>query len=418
MMTPIKELIEEIKNGRPVILVDDEDRENEGDIVIAAEHITPEWVNFMIKECRGLVCLSLPAEQIEKLRLPMMVSESENFSKNKTAFTLSIEAASGVTTGVSAADRAHTILTAIKSNIKYGEVVSPGHIFPLKAQSGGVLRRAGHTEGAVDLARMAGKIPAGVICEIIKDDGTMARVPDLEKFCLKHGLKMGSIAELIKYRVETEKFVEEVAASELPMKVGTGFKIRVFKNLLDGAEHVVLQKGEVDPAKPVLVRVHSECMTGDIFGSLRCDCGEQLQKALQMIEEEGSGLVLYLRQEGRGIGLTNKIRAYALQEEKGLDTVDANIHLGFKSDQRDYGVGAQILRSLGAHQLRLLTNNPSKRAGLSGYGLSIVERVPLVVVPQEKNKRYLETKVIRMGHLLGGSEIKQAARTENGVAVK
>ncbi len=397
-MHNIVDLIEDLKKGKPVVLVDDEDRENEGDLVIAAESITPEIVNFMIKECRGLVCLSMGPSQIKKLDINLMVPENSNFSKNKTAFTVSIEAATGVTTGVSAADRSHTIKTAVNPNLKAGEIVSPGHVFPLIAQEGGTLKRAGHSEGSVDLAVLAGKTPAGVICEIINDDGTMARVPDLEKFCLKHGLKMGTIADLIKFRIENETFVEEVAQSLLPTKFGKNFKFRVFKNKLDGAEHVVIQNGEIDPEKPTLVRVHSECMTGDIFGSLRCDCGEQLDKALSMIEEEGSGLVLYLRQEGRGIGLTNKIKAYALQE-KGMDTVDANIHLGFKADERDYGIGAQILRAVGLKKIRLLTNNPSKRAGLSGYGLAIVERVPLKTFPHHINKNYLMTKVIRMGHL-------------------
>lgn len=395
-MNTTLELIEEIKNARPIVLVDDEDRENEGDLVFAAEHTTPELINFMIKECRGLVCLSMPAEYAESLGLNLMVPESLNLSKNKTAFTLSIEATHGVTTGVSPKDRAHTILTAIKDNLKSSEITSPGHIFPLMAKSGGVLKRAGHSEGSVDLAKLAGFKPFGVICEIINDDGTMARAADLEKFCVKHNLKIGSIADMIKHRIQTESFVEEVAQSNLPIKTGSGFKIRVFKNKLDGHEHVVLQKGEVTQ-EPTLVRVHSECMTGDVFGSLKCDCGEQLHKAIDIIEKEGRGLVLYLRQEGRGIGLTNKIKAYELQE-KGMDTVEANIHLGFKPDQRDYGIGAQILRACGIKNIKLITNNPSKRAGLSGYGLSIVERIPLNIKSNVSNVEYLKTKKAKMGH--------------------
>lgn len=400
-MNTIQELIEEIKLGRPVVLVDDEDRENEGDLVVAADAATPDIVNFMIKECRGLVCLSMEPDQIEKLNLRLMVSDVYNKSKNKTAFTTSIEAATGVSTGVSPADRAHTIKTAINPQVVLGEIVSPGHVFPLRAQEGGVLKRAGHSEGSVDLAKLAGRHASAVICEIINDDGTMARLPELIKFCEKHRLKIGTIADLIKHRVQTESFVEEVAASQLPIKFGTGFKIRVFKNKLDGNEHIVLQKGEISSAMPTLVRVHSECMTGDIFGSLRCDCGEQLQKALKMIDAHGSGVVLYLRQEGRGIGLSNKIKAYSLQEG-GLDTVDANLHLGFKADQRDYGIGAQILRTLGIKEIKLLTNNPHKRAGLNGYGLTIVDRVAIETPPQKDNLSYLKAKKERMGHLLEG----------------
>ncbi len=398
-MNTILELIEDIRLGKPVVLVDDEDRENEGDLVVAADAITPDLVNFMAKECRGLICLSLMPAQADRLRLPLMVTENVNGSPYRTAFTISIEAAKGVTTGISAQDRAKTILVASNPCALPSDVVMPGHIFPLRAQEGGVLKRAGHSEGSVDLAGFAGRNPAGVICEILNEDGTMARVPDLEKFCLKQSLKMGTIADLIRFRIQNESFVEEVAQSILPLKLGDGFKIRVFKNKLDQSEHLVIQMGEIKEGQPVLVRVHSECMTGDIFGSLRCDCGEQLQAALSLIEKEGAGVVLYLRQEGRGIGLVNKIKAYSLQD-KGMDTVDANTHLGFKPDERDYGIGAQILRSIGAHQLRLMTNNPAKRAGLGGYGLSIVQRVPLHIPHHSKNEKYLKTKVSRMGHLL------------------
>ena len=397
-MNSILELIEDIRLGKPVVLVDDEDRENEGDLIIAADAVSPQWINFMAHHCRGLICLAMDSQQVERLKLPLMVAEGENFSPHKTAFTVSIEAAQGVTTGISAYDRSRTVLSAIRPQATSKDIVSPGHIFPLRAQDGGVLRRAGHSEGAVDLARMSGRLPSGVICEIMNDDGTMSRLPDLEKFCQTHGIKMGTIADLIRFRVQNETLVEEVAQSQLPIHMGEGFQIRIFKNKLDQAEHIVLQKGKIEPGEPVLVRVHSECMTGDVFGSLRCDCGEQLEAALKMIEAEGRGALLYLRQEGRGIGLVNKIKAYALQD-RGMDTVDANVHLGFRPDERDYGIGAQILRAIGAERLRLMTNNPAKRAGLNGYGLSIVERVPLKIKPNHRNERYLKTKQIRLGHL-------------------
>jgi 3,4-dihydroxy 2-butanone 4-phosphate synthase / GTP cyclohydrolase II len=402
----ISELIEDIRNGKMVILVDDEDRENEGDLVIAAEYITPEIVNFMATKARGLICLSLSPQQIERLGLPMMVKEEQNFSPNKTAFTVSIEASTGVTTGISAADRAHTIRVASNPNAKPSDIIVPGHIFPIRAKPGGVLKRAGHTEGSVDLAVLAGLQPAAVICEVINDDGTMARVPDLRKFAEEHGIKIGTIVDLIRYRVQHETLVQEVASAKLPNSFGEAFTVRAFTNSIDSAEHLVLQMGEISPDEPLLVRVHSECMTGDVFGSQRCDCGPQLHKSMEMISKAGQGVILYLRQEGRGIGLANKIRAYQLQDQ-GMDTVEANLHLGFPMDRRDYGIGAQILRSIGIRKIRLLTNNPSKRVGLKGYGLEIVERVPLVVGANENNLGYLKAKREKMGHLFeSGSEIE------------
>jgi 3,4-dihydroxy 2-butanone 4-phosphate synthase/GTP cyclohydrolase II len=403
-MNTTEQLIEDIRSGKMVVLIDDEDRENEGDLVLAADFVTPETINFMAKEARGLICLSLTHEQIERLQLPLMVREETNFSPNKTAFTVSIEAAKGVSTGISAADRAHTIRIASRLDAKPIDVITPGHIFPIRAKDGGVLKRAGHTEGSIDLCRLAGLSPAAVICEVMNDDGTMARVGDLKTFAQKHGLKIGTIVDLIKYRLENESLVEEVAHAKLPNRFGEDFEVRAFRSVLDGTEHLVMQLGDISKGdQACLVRVHSECMTGDVFGSTRCDCGPQLHKAMEMISREGRGVILYLRQEGRGIGLVNKIRAYSLQD-KGLDTVEANVHLGFPPDARDYGIGAQILRAIGLNKIRLLTNNPSKRVGLKGYGIEVVGRVPLVVETHKNNAAYLDVKRDKMGHVFESIE--------------
>lgn len=397
-MNTIAELIEDVRNGKMVILIDDEDRENEGDLICAADFITPEIVNFMATQARGLICLSLSPEQIDRLQIPLMVKDEANFSPNKTAFTVSIEASAGVTTGISAADRAHTIRVASNPNAKPSDVIVPGHIFPIKAKPGGVLKRAGHTEASIDLARLAGLNPAAAICEVINADGTMARVNDLAKFAEQHNIKIGTIVDLINYRVQNETLVTEVASAKLPNVFGDAWTVRAFSNSIDNAEHLVLQMGDIDPEIPTLVRVHSECMTGDVFGSQRCDCGPQLHKAMEVIAAEGRGVVLYLRQEGRGIGLANKIRAYQLQDQ-GMDTVEANLHLGFPSDGRDYGIGAQILRTVGLRKIKLMTNNPKKKIGLKGYGLEIMDRVPLVVGEHANNVGYLKTKREKLGHL-------------------
>ena len=394
----VEEAIEQIRLGKMVILVDDEDRENEGDLTMAAEKVTPEAINFMAKFGRGLICLSLTTEHCERLELPSMVKN--NTSPFQTGFTVSIEAKHGVTTGISAADRATTILTAMADNAKPGDLVRPGHVFPLQAREGGVIVRVGQTEGSVDLARLAGLKPAGVICEIMDDEGNMARMPTLLEFSKKHGLGICTIADLVEYRIRTESFVRRAAETLIPTQFGGEFKMVAFENDIDNLLHIALIKGTIDPQKPTLVRVHSECMTGDIFGSLRCDCGDQLHHAMEMIDQEGSGIVLYLRQEGRGIGLVNKLKAYELQQNKGLDTVEANRQLGFKDDLRDYGLGAQILVNLGVRKMKILTNNPKKMIGLEGYGLSIVEQIPIEIEPNRHNRCYLECKKLKMGHLL------------------
>jgi 3,4-dihydroxy 2-butanone 4-phosphate synthase / GTP cyclohydrolase II len=392
----IEEAIADIRAGKMVVVVDDEDRENEGDLTIAAQFVTPDVVNFMRKEGGGLICLALTPERCDELGLDLMAAKNE--TPFETAFTVSIEARDGVTTGISAADRAHTIQVAIDPESSPRDIVQPGHVFPLKAKPGGVLERTGQTEAAVDLARLAGLNPSGVICEIMNEDGTMARVGDLAPFCARHGLKMVTVADLIAYRRVHDKLVERVVATRLPTAFGD-FEVVGYRSLVDDKHHVALVKGEVDGVDDVLVRVHSECLTGDVFHSLRCDCGEQLESALAMIEAEGRGVVLYLSQEGRGIGLLNKLKAYKLQEE-GLDTVDANLRLGLPADLRDYGIGAQILVDLGLSSMRLLTNNPKKIRGLEGYGLSVTEQVPIEHTPNPHNEEYLRTKALRMGHML------------------
>ncbi|NVM56529.1 MAG: bifunctional 3,4-dihydroxy-2-butanone-4-phosphate synthase/GTP cyclohydrolase II [Desulfobacterales bacterium] len=393
----VEQAIKDIRQGKMVILVDDKDRENEGDLTMAAEKVTPEAINFMAKYGRGLICLSLTAEKVNALELPPMVRN--NTSSLQTAFTVSIEARRGVTTGISVADRATTILTAVADNAEPQDLVRPGHVFPLRARKGGVIVRSGQTEGSVDLARLAGLKPAGVICEIMNEDGTMARMPDLEKFSEKHNIGICTIADVIAYRLRTECFVRPVTTTVLPTAIAGEFKTIVYENDVDDLLHIALVKGEIDSAKPILVRVHSECLTGDVFGSMRCDCGEQVHAAMKVIEQEGTGVLLYIRQEGRGIGLLNKMKAYALQDQ-GYDTVKANELLGFKPDLRNYGIGAQILVHLGVRKMLLMTNNPKKIVGLEGYGLSVVEQVPIEMRPNEYNRGYLNCKKSKMGHLL------------------
>src|SRR5688500_18220222 len=396
--TSIKDALEDIRAGRMVIVVDDEDRENEGDLTIAADKITPEAINFMARHGRGLICLSMTGERLDELRIPPLVRDEENSSKFGTAFCVPIEARHGTTTGISAADRARTIQVAIHPDTKPTDLARPGHVHTLRAVDGGVLVRAGQTEAAVDLARLAGLYPAGVICEVMDEDGTMARVPRLSEFCREHGLKMITVKDLIQYRMSHERLVRKIADANLPTRYG-GFRIHAYESLIDQQHHVALVMGEIKPDDEVLVRVHSQCLTGDIFGSSRCDCGDQLDKALEMIAAAGQGVLLYLRQEGRGIGLMHKLRAYELQD-RGQDTVEANESLGFKADQRDYGIGAQILAELGLHKIRLLTNNPRKFVGLEGYGLEIVSRVPIEIPASDANRRYLKTKKDKLGHLL------------------
>jgi 3,4-dihydroxy 2-butanone 4-phosphate synthase/GTP cyclohydrolase II len=396
--SPIPEAIADIREGRMVVVVDDEDRENEGDLTIAAQHVTPDVINFMATHGRGLVCLPMTGDRLDELRIPLMVQDDENSARFGTAFCVPIEAKQGTTTGISAADRARTVLAAIDARTKPADLARPGHMFPLRAQDGGVLVRAGQTEAAVDLSRLAGLYPAGVICEIMDDDGTMARVPRLERFCRQHGLRMITIKDLIQHRMRTERLVRKVAEASLPTEYGS-FRIHVFESLIDKQHHVALVKGDLGPEEPAIVRVHSQCLTGDIFGSTRCDCGAQLDKALETIGKAGQGVLLYLRQEGRGIGLVHKIMAYQLQDQ-GHDTVTANEALGFKPDQRDYGIGAQILHELGLRQIRLMTNNPRKFVGLEGYGLKIVDRLPLEIPASDQSRRYLKTKKDKLGHIL------------------
>jgi 3,4-dihydroxy 2-butanone 4-phosphate synthase/GTP cyclohydrolase II len=402
----IDEALADIQQGKMIILVDDEDRENEGDLTMAAERVTPEAINFMAMHGRGLICLSLTPERLTELQIPQMVEDIENTSYFGTAFTVSIEARRGVTTGISASDRAATILTAVSPKTKPEDLVRPGHVFPLRARAGGVLERAGQTEGSVDLARLAGLAPAGVICEIMNDDGSMARGPQLMAFAQRFGIKIVTIKDLIHYRMQREFLVRVVAETHLPLS-GGDFRTLIFEHEITKEQHMALVKGDIAPERALLTRIHSSCLTGDVFGSFRCDCGEQLKKALRLIAEEGAGVLLYLNQEGRGIGLANKIRAYALQDT-GRDTVQANEDLGFQADLRDYGIGAQMLVRLGVKRIRLMTNNPRKVVALEGFGLQIVERIPLQVRPGKHNLRYLRTKHEKLGHVFDSVDDDEA----------
>jgi len=408
MLTPIPEILDELRKGRMVILVDDEDRENEGDLAIAAEFVTPEIINFMATHGRGLICMPMEEDRIRRLNLPPMVTE--NTSRLNTAFHVTFEAKEGVTTGISAHDRAHSILVAAAPDAHADHLVRPGHVFPLCARNGGTLVRAGQTEGSIDLAKIAGLRPCTVICEIMKDDGTMARMPDLEVFAKEHNLKICAICDIIEYRRKTEKLVRRAAQVHLPTEFGE-FQLIAYENDIDPYQHIALVKGEVAGKEDVLVRVHSECFTGDILGSMRCDCGKQLHAAMAAIQKEGQGVVLYLRQEGRGIGLINKLRAYELQE-RGMDTVEANLHLGFDPDPREYGIGAQILYDLGVKGMRLMTNNPVKRAGIEGYGLKVTGRVPIEIPANKHNRGYLQTKKDKFGHLISAPGAETAHKED------
>ena len=409
-MASVEDAVEEIRAGRMVIVVDDEDRENEGDLIMAASKVTPEAVNFMARYGRGLICVPLIESRLRELELGLMVAE--NTSKLGTRFTVSVDAVRNTTTGISAHDRATTIRALVDPKTRPQDLARPGHVFPLLAMAGGVLRRSGHTEAAVDLARLAGLPPAGMLCEIMSEDGSMARNAQLMGLASRFGLKVISVASLIAYRRRHDRLVQRFASTRLPTRQGE-FDLHLYLSLLEGDYHVALVKGDVDGGEPVLVRVHSQCLTGDVLGSCRCDCGEQRESAMERIGQEGRGVFLYMRQEGRGIGLENKIRAYHLQDQ-GLDTVEANHRLGFRADERDYGIGAQILVDLGVRKIRLMTNNPTKRVGLEGYGLEIVERIPLVMRPHEENRKYLETKRTKLGHIFGPDEDPLSKPQEDG----